>query len=583
MTDTIQVLILSGGVLRDVSSRVKYAIWTQRPATNGIGTFQVVLDNAYSGLSGLFHGDDPIAISMNSVELFTGYLDKGPMKLQGVNSNYIYLSGRDSGQDTQNKLLWSLYAHTDIFSGKADDIIDDMLSKTSSEIAYASPGTAPEIYYSANWIALADQFKEVLETVNYIGFTDKDLTFQMWPISTGRDSGITLRSLANDVPNSNIIGDIEYEPGDTTDVTNYLIVEGPKTNKDAYTENTSTFWATVYGGTVLSNYAGTSPEPHAGAAAVKVTSFDGLNTGLKLTFPKFWLPYLDFHLIASDDLKISILAHFGGATAGTSWPTLYLTDDSGNKISWGGTDATLAHSMDNWGTTNNVKIGYNENSNANWHTVAGDKLNFTWKVTEIEVDFFYSYTPPPSPDPWVHLEYIMIDDLCFPCPIIACSDQTSGSCVHTLREAKVSRTDITAQVELQQYADQLAPKLAAAMSYLNLTVKGSAGLIGGVWKWLPGYYATANIKDRNGNYLMVLNSKWRFMELTHTYNPDQPKEGHIYYVAIKTVPYNAVIDNKRWTYSNDNPDDPTSKIRMVRDRLRYIENTASQNIEPTPP
>ena len=228
MTDTITVLIGSGGSVLDVSSRVKFCTFTQRPATNGIGTWQLVLDNCDSGLNGAFNGDDPIAVAINGADIFTGYLDKQPTKLRGVSSNYIYLSGRDSGQDTQNKILWSLYAHTDVFSGKADDIIQDMLTKTTSEIGFTSPGSAPEIYYSANWLPLCDQFKEVLESINYTGFTNKDLAFDMWPISTGRDSGITLKSLPNDSSN-NVIGEVEYEPGDTTDVRDYVIVEGPKT------------------------------------------------------------------------------------------------------------------------------------------------------------------------------------------------------------------------------------------------------------------------------------------------------------------------------------------------------------------
>ena len=96
-------------------------------------------------------------------------------------------------------------------------------------------------------------------------------------------------------------------------------------------------------------------------------------------------------------------------------------------------------------------------------------------------------------------------------------------------------------------------------------------------KMLPGYYARANIKDANGNYLVALNSKWRFMELTHVFDPKAPKQGHIYTVGLMMVPYDLVVDNQRWSYSID-PDN--SPIRRVRDRLRYIENTQSGTVEP---
>ena len=570
MTDTIAVLIGSGGSVHDVSNRIKFCTFTQRPATNGIGTWQLVLDNCDSGLNGLFAGDDPIAISINSAEILTGYLDKGATKLRGVSSNYIYLSGRDSGQDTQNKLLWSLYAHTDAFSGKADDIIEDMLSQTSSEIGFTSPSTAPEIYYSANWLALADQFKEVLESINYIGFTDKDLAFQIWDIATGRDSGITLKSLPNDSTN-NVIGEIDYESGDTTDVTNYLIVEGPKTNDDAYTEMTAAGWTTVEVGNIISDYTGTSPTPKKGAAAIKCTASDGKHASFVLSFPKYWLWWLDCHLIASDDLKFSLCMHTSDGLSAPDYLGVFIKDSDGNVMEW---DEANVGRRNRWAEIK-VKVGYNEDTNAKWVASVGAKADFNWYITEIKIMFYRDAVPGTLQD-------VLLDGLVIPVPIVAASDQTVGSCVHTLRECKLSRTDITSQVELQQFADQLAPKLAAAMSYLNLTAVGNAGLIAGVWKWLPGYYAKANIKDRNGNYLVPLNSKWRFMELTHVFNPDQPKQGHIYWVELKMVPYDAIIDNKRYSYATDDPNNPVSKIRMVRDRLRYIENTASGNIEPRP-
>ena len=106
---------------------------------------------------------------------------------------------------------------------------------------------------------------------------------------------------------------------------------------------------------------------------------------------------------------------------------------------------------------------------------------------------------------------------------------------------------------------------------------GSSGLTTGVWRWLPGYYASANIEDANGHYLVALNSKWRFMELTHVFDPKAPVQGHVYTVALKMVPYDLVVDNQRWSYSTDPEQSP---IRRVKDRLRYIENTQSGTTEP---
>jgi hypothetical protein len=49
----------------------------------------------------------------------------------------------------------------------------------------------------------------------------------------------------------------------------------------------------------------------------------------------------------------------------------------------------------------------------------------------------------------------------------------------------------------------------------------------------PSYYAKANIKDANGNYVVPLNSKWRFMELMHIFDPKAPNQNRIYTVELK--------------------------------------------------
>lgn len=567
--DTIAVSIGSYG---DVSDRVVMCIFTQRPATNGIGTWQLVLDNNDSALNGAFNPDDPVAISINSAELFTGYIDKRPTKLRGVCENYMYLSGRDSGQDLQNKMLWSLYAKTDSFSGLADDIIQDMLTQTSSEITFTSPGTAPEIYYSSNWAPLSDQFKDILELINYAGFADKDKVWQMWPIATGRASGITLKSLKDDVTN-NVVGDIDFEPGDTTDVRTYVIVQGPTKINDGFTEKNASGWTTCFSGDTISDYPllidyPAPLEPRSGVAAIKCTSYDEQHAGFKLTFPKYWLWWLDLHLIASDDLKFSLSANYTGAVFAADDLQIRLKDTAGNVIRW---EESNVGKFNEWNELT-VKVGFNETTNVKWIHEVG--TTFNWYVTEIKITFALAISS------YRHLVYLLLDGLKIPCAMVAANDQTSGSIVHTLRTYVANRSDITTQVELQQFADQLGPKLAVAIPSLNLTAVGNIGLISGVWKWLPGYYATVRIQDGNGNYVTPNNSKWRFMELTHTFDPSQrdSKGGHVYTVDLKMVPYDLIVDNQRWSYTNDPEQSP---LRRLRDRLRYIENTQSGTTEPT--
>jgi hypothetical protein len=66
--------------------------------------------------------------------------------------------------------------------------------------------------------------------------------------------------------------------------------------------------------------------------------------------------------------------------------------------------------------------------------------------------------------------------------------------------------------------------------------------------------------DQNTTGKILLN-KWRFMELTHVFDPKAPKQGHIYTVALKMVPYNLVVDNQRWSYSIDPDNSPIRRVR----------------------
>ena len=570
--DSLQLWLhhYADGLDYNLSSRVKYANWTQRPATNGIGTFSILLDNGDGNLFGGIDGDDFVMISVNNVEMFGGQIDKLPVKIKGKSKeNLINISGRDTGQDLQNKLLWTLLAHTDTFSGKADDIIDHILAETSCAVLFTSPGTAPEMYYSADWLPLSEQVKEILESVDYTGFVDKTNHWQMWPISTGRDSGIIIKSLPGDATN-NVVGDIEYEPGDTTDVRNYLIVQGPKRNKDAYSEMNAADWTSVDG--TIEDYTATSPiTPKAGVAALKGIPTDNRFMSFVLSFPKYWLWYLDWSLINSDDLKFSLATILSDGLSAADALEVRITDSNGRMMYW--QEANVGY-RNRWHEIT-LKIGVDESDNAKWVASGGfDKSLFTWIITDLEIRFLEDAVPG-------HLDAVLLDDLQFPTGTVAAVDSTGSTPVQETRIYRTSRPDIVSQVELQQFANQLAPKLNVAIPSLNLTAVGTAGLISGAWAWFPGYYATVQLKDALGNYLPANNSKWRFMELNHIFDPAAPNQNHIYTVELKMVPWDLVVDNQRWIYLND--DDPNrSAIRRVRDRLQYLERTQTTISEPQP-
>jgi hypothetical protein len=51
-------------------------------------------------------------------------------------------------------------------------------------------------------------------------------------------------------------------------------------------------------------------------------------------FPKYWLWWLDFHLIASDDLKFSLSMHNSDGLSAPDYASVTLTGSAGNVIVW---------------------------------------------------------------------------------------------------------------------------------------------------------------------------------------------------------------------------------------------------------
>jgi hypothetical protein len=88
------------------------------------------------------------------------------------------------------------------------------------------------------------------------------------------------------------------------------------------------------------------------------------------------------------------------------------------------------------------------------------------------------------------------------------------------------------------------------------------GLIGGVWKWLPGYRVTVNIPTLGLN-----NVEYRFMEIHHII--ERPGEfGWMHRVEAGLVPATAPLETLRWTYSDKGD---IAIMRQLRDRLRAVE------------
>lgn len=160
------------------------------------------------------------------------------------------------------------------------------------------------------------------------------------------------------------------------------------------------------------------------------------------------------------------------------------------------------------------------------------------------------------------MEYILVDDLQIPIQLIAVSDQSNQS-PYKLRQTQLTRKDIASQKELEAFAVSVCNKMKDPYDRLNLRVFGSAGLISGAWKWLPGYKGTINAPSQGFD-----NAEYRFMEIHHVIDKDATYD-HV--VEVKTVPATAKVSTQVWSYAEQTD---IALLRKLRDRLRYFEQQA---------
>jgi hypothetical protein len=536
----------------DVSNDVmRIEAWPQ--ATLGVVNFKITLRDTSGIYDGVFPADSAVTITLDNAVLWKGYVDIAlPNVAQDAEHRFfetLEISGRNYGQDSQNKF------YDQVYYDHADNIIADILSKSGCEITFTSSGSAPSIYYDCKLRYVSDAIREILELINYDGYVNNSKVWQMYAIGSV-SSGITLKSVADALDN-NIIRVIEHTEVDALDLHNYIVALGPVGLPDAWTELNASDWAPLFSGNVISDYTGTSPTaPQAGVAAIKAAKGSGSQCGAYLSFPRYNHQFLDFSLTPSAQISVQVYSHYNTPIP-LPPPCVQLTDTDGNVIEWypNYTIGGPAFASGCWNLLS-LPIGYdqqvheiNQCYNA-WYYVT-KVTSFNWKITKIAVA---------SADV-TYVDYILIDALTVPYQMVAVNDQSAGT-TYKVRKLPIDRSDITSQKELQQYADSIGPKMKNPIDKLSLVARGDIGLIGGVWKWLPGFKATVNIPAKNLN-----NANYRFINIHHIIQR-HVEFGFDHVVELDMVPATQQLDMQRWTYATD----PQIGIfRKLRDRLRYFE------------
>jgi hypothetical protein len=532
----------------DISDAVRrIEVWQK--ATEGLGRFEVTILNKNGAYVNAFSSDSTVTTTVDNAVLMNGYLDQNIPQISHTTQvaliEYLLLKGRDYGQDSQNKM------YVKVYNDKADNVIADMISNSGTEMTYTSDNSAPTVYYNAQGNCLLDDFRAILELVDYDGFVDKDKVWNMFPhdgSANHPDSGITLKCVAEDLTN-NVVKVVDHAENDSVDLKNYIIALGPDIT-DGWTELNATDWTAVNSGNTVSDYTATSPTtPRAGVAAIKADrGTNPSNVGCKLTFPRYFYNYIDWSGITSDILKFQNFQHYTGSST-TITMRVYLTDTSDNKIH---KDYNSVYPGNDVWNTYNYPIGYMEIDA--WTFDVGS--SFTWLVKEIEFDMYKTGT----------IDWFLIDALNIPnAQLIGCSYDNSSISLYKKRKLVLQRNDLGTFKELQAYADSILVKRKNPIERLNVWARGDAGLIGGAWKWLPGYQTSVNIPA------LDLNKKFRFVEIHHIIER-YVEYGFNHLVELQLVPAAAPLETLQWSYGSlAVAESNVAQVRALRDRLKRLE------------
>lgn len=499
-----------------------HTVWVERIDTwrdvlNPVGRFEVLLNrkNELTGAeldTAFISPQASMEIDLSAALVMNGYLDTVKLSAKqqegGHHQRQCLVAGRDQAVDLDNKLLvfelqWA--------GAHGDDIIKDLIDATLCNITFTSPHTAPFVtYYTAVDKPLSKCFNEVLELIGYDGLVNEASTaWSMFNRGT-LSSGIALKALAND-PTNNVL-DFSWDL-DSLDIWNHVVMRGRQI-QDGWTELNANEWSGYAGNVVSNEYVLIV----AGLSSIKCAK--GSSGGIcSLSFGLSGIPTSEWYQLRWDKLGAATMTAFvrqySDITGTTRWMYIRLTDSLGNVISYH--DAVQKLPNDTWvkisapvGVDTSVWDTGGLPMDGAWIYLSG--TGFNWRIMNIE--FVISMPDDAS-------SYFLLDDLFLPGRNMWTFSKDDGSIAsYGERYAVISRPDIYCQKELKYVADNYVAQTKDVMGLFRVTALGSAGIIGGVCKWLPGYTATLQITD------LGISGSYRIMSVHLTASKNEIMAGH---------------------------------------------------------
>lgn len=544
----------------------RLAFW--RKATDGIGRFKLKLLGDWDGQ---FAADDPIQIRLDDIVVFEGYIDQGvPLALGDVYNQFYEIVGRDYGQDLLNKQVnksgvW-IYK-----TQYADLIIDDMLSKANSEITFTPSGdhkygsgiVIPSIAYTDQGDEyLLEAFRKIFEQINYDFYVDANKALQIFPIGT-YDSGIDLKCVEG--AEGNNLLNLRKTEFDTYDVRNYIIAKADRID-DGWTDGNAADFTGGANNTISDDFTIVNK----GAGSIKCTKGAGADCRIILTLPKHNYTNLPMDLINEDVMRIAY-RYTGNATGFM----ILLEDDAGNKIEW----KVPSENPDVWYQLS-VPVGklvtkdihdyldwmgilHNDSTNE-WQYESGYST-FNWKVVKITFLNWGTVLQPTA---------LWSDSLTLPFPMVSYKQDAPSQGLYGVRKLSFTAKNIKTQAELDAFAASELAKSKDPLYALHVTALGSAGIIGGAFKWVPGWIVNVN-SPADG----ISNADYRISEV-HCIVSEQGQNGHDFIVEADLVPWSSLISGRRLS---DLQNPKVALLRGINDKLRYLEKVESIYTDYLPP
>lgn len=587
MTD-VRCLIKYSPETIEVTNNLRRRLDIWRKATDGIGRFKVELLGDWAGD---FLADDPIQIRFDDLIVFEGYLDKGlPIAEGDVYRQNYEIVGRDYGQDLMNKEVnktgeWMYKTQY------ADLIIADMLTKASSEITFTPSGdhkygtaeTIPEISYTdLGDEALIEAFRKIFEQIDYDFYVDENKVLIIFPIGS-INSGIILVNVP-DSPNNNLLGPLKKTEFDSYDLINYVVAKVKK-NDDGWSDgNAADFVKEAYN-IVTNDFI----DKVKGTSAIKCVKGAGADLKLGLEFPKYNYPYLPFDLVQEDTVRfgLKLISEYSGPDRITNrgYPKLILEDTEGHQIAYRFYDEYAGLTEGVWrqitvpmGNAVNIvdfkQMGYGI---IKWHNDA----TFEWQCyTEFDPDLFnwriagVYWVIDSGKYPNEYIASMSLDNVTIPFPMVSYKQDGGSEGSYKVRKRSFTPNNIRTQAELESFAQAKVDKMKDPLYALSAVAVGTAGIIGGVFKWIPGFMVTVNSPGEGINY-----EEYRISE-AHYIILEESQQGHNFIVEAELVPKELSISGSRLGQVKD-PD--IALLRELSDRISYFEKSEDIHRDYLPP